>query len=270
MKSINVFFLLISFFALNFYAEDISWNFDNDTEGWQIVDLVTFGPYSEPLGYYSLNHISTGGMPDGYIQGNDPTNNTFAFCMPDSVVENIDTFLNGNISYYLRCTHNNWTAEPYLILVCDTDDLISEFPLPTSDWQHYSIDFVRENFYLYDGGELSQSYFETLLQNVEHIFIIAEYGDGVYEVTDLDSVILSDINCGSLTAPELVISEINPVSEQITLTWNSVPAATSYKVYELASPYDSAVEVYTVSDTIFTLSFSTNFRFYYVTALCGE
>jgi len=270
MFKFTVLIVILLFFSLISYAE-ISWNFDNNVEGWQIVDLTTNGPYTAPLAYYPLNYMTTGGMTGGFIRGHDPTSNTYAFCMPDSSVENMDSFLNENISFYLRSTHNDWTSEPFLILVCNSDVLISEITLPTTEWQFYSIDFVLQNFYLYGGGTLTQSYFETLLQNVEHLYIIAEYGDGVVENTDLDTVIISDIGCDSLQTPELFIDGIDPVAEEITLIWNPIPSASSYKVFELSSPYNSPVVEHTVlADTTITLPISTDKRFYYVKALCGE
>lgn len=267
----KVLFLLVMFLSVPFISyADIVWNFDNDVEGWQIADLQVHGPYSVPLAYYSLNHISTGGNPGGYIRGPDPSSYTFSFCMPVSAFECVQTFLNGNISFYLRSTDNNWTDEPFLILICDTDVLISAFSLPTTDWQNYSIDFILENFYLYEGGDLTQGYFENLLQNVENIYIVAEYGAGVYEDTDLDTVILSGLDYIPLASPDVIISDLDPVSEEITLSWDSIPSADNYMVYELASPYDTSVAEHTVAGTTITLPITTDARFYYVTALCGE
>ena len=113
-------------------------------EGWQIADLQVHGPYAVPISYYPLDHFSSGGNSGGFVQGLDPSSYTFSFCMPEYAFECVETFLGGNISFDMRSTANNWTVESFLILVCDTEVLISEFSLPTTAWQSYSIDFIRK------------------------------------------------------------------------------------------------------------------------------
>jgi len=264
----KVLFLSVLFLSVPFISyADIVWNFDNDVEDWQIADFPPNGPYSEPIGYYSLDHISSGGSPDGFVRGDDPSVNTYSFCMPESVFGCVQTFLDGNISFYLRTNGTGWPHEPFLILDCGTEVLISAFELPTTDWQYYYIDFFRENFYLYSGGELTQEYFASLLQTVENIYIIGEYGSPVYEYTDLDTVILTGI---SFEAPEVIISDLDQAAEEITLSWNAVPNAAGYKVYEMESPYNISVAEHTVSGTTITLPITEDMRFYFVTAVCGE
>ena len=246
--------LLLMFFIVPFVSDaDIVWNFDNDVEGWQIADFQSNGPYSVPLAYYSLTHIATGGTPAGYVRGDDPSVNTYSFCMPVSVFECVQTFLDGNISFYLRTNGTGWPHEPFLILVCETEVLISAFTLPTTDWQYYYIDFSLENFYLYGGGELTEPYFENLMQTVENIYIVAEYGSPVYEHTDLDTVILSGLTYIPLASPDVRIDDFDEVSEEITLSWDAVPNAGGYIVYELDSPYDAPVFEQSISDTTITL-----------------
>jgi len=264
----KVLFLSVMFLSVPFISNaDIVWNFDNDVEGWQIADFPSYGPYTVPYGYYSLTHVATGGSPDGYAQGLDPSGYTFTFCMPDEVFGCIQSFSGGNISFYMRSTHSNWVDEPYLIIVCGEEVLLSMIPIPTTDWQYYYIDFFLENFYRYSGGELTEEYFQTLMLSVDNIYIVAEYGAGVYEYTDLDTVILSGLSFGS---PEVIISDLDPVAEEITLSWDAVPNADGYKVYELSSPYDISVAEHIVIATTITLPTTTDERFYYVTTLCEE
>jgi hypothetical protein len=265
---IKIIIVVLLVFSLPIFA-DIEFNFESSTEGWQIADFPVGGPYTAPLGYYTTSYIATGGNPGGFLRGHDPTSNSFSFSMPESAFDCVNSLHGGNISFSLRCSANNWDDEPYLILVCGTEMLISEFAVPWQEWEDYSIDFIVENFYLWDGADLTSEHFENLLQNVDNLYIIAEFGGGVYEDTDLDSVILSGISEDVIEAPELT-SNLDPIMQEIILSWNAVPSAVSYLVYESAEPHGAPENIYPVTETIITLPVTDPMKFYFVKSVCGE
>ena len=264
-KSIIIVFILLSF---SVYADTV-WNFETGTQGWQIADLNTGGPYETPVGFYPVNHYATGGNPGGYMGGIDPTANTFSFCMPQSVFSCIQTFNGGNLSFSMKCNYNNWTSEPYLIVVCGSQVLLSYIPVPTDYWQDYSIDFHYEDFFRYSGPGVTDEQFMMLMTEVTAIYIVAEYGAGVYEHTDLDSVVLSGV---IENTPETPIADINvvSVSDEVTVSWNVIPGVAGYNVFVLPAPDAVPVATYFTTDNFITLSATENKRFYKVTAVCGQ
>ena len=260
--------LLIAVLLPVVLVADILWDFNSDTEGWDIADLTTNGPYYPPIDYYQVTYVESGGDSGGYISGHDPSSNTFSFRMPENIFDSIQTFENGNITFSLKSSANNWTSEPYLILVANNEVLISEFELPTNVWRTYSIDFVKENFYEYNGGgEPSEEYFSSFMQNINHIYISAEFGSGVFEDTDLDSVVLSGITEVSLSSPNNV--EISVENNIVTLNWDPVSGALFYKVFYSDSPNGTFIDVSnqgTFSGPNWTASISSNKGFYYIKA----
>ncbi len=64
----------------------------------------------------------------------------------------------------------------------------------------------------------------------------------------LDSVVLSGLTYFPIDTPNVVIININQLSQEITLIWNSVLNANSYKVQEMPSPYGNSLQEYATQE----------------------
>jgi hypothetical protein len=244
------------------------WDFEEGTAGWQIADMPVGGPYHTPLGYYPAQHSISGGAPGAFLIGIDPTSNTFTFQIPESALQEIGTFENGSLSYQYMCSHNNWTGAPYVIVDCGSAVLLSPVAIPNQTWQQYYIPFQFESFQIYGGGALTQEQFSLLMQSVEQIYIVAEYGAQVYETTSIDSVELidGDLHCD---IPDIDISYNHDLeSPYISLSWTTVEGANEYQVMEFENAYEPLIGSFSTTATSIILPLIGTDKFYKVSAIC--
>jgi hypothetical protein len=249
---------------------DSVWSFDTGTEEWQIADMPVGGPYTSPSGLYSVTHQSTGGAPGGYIDAEDPSSNVFTLRLPPGALTEIGTLAGGSISFQMKCSHSNWDGAPYLILDCAGEVLLATIPVPTQEWQPYLVPFAAESFFYYSGGEVLEPDFTLHMQNVDFIYIVAEYGADVYELTSLDSVVLIDGD-PECDAPVVSISLEEALTPTLlTLHWSAIATATSYRVLELSEPYGLPVNEFITPETSIELPVTDPGHYYQVQSICGE
>lgn len=170
---------------------DLAWDFDVDTQGWNIADLKTGGPYLNPINTYSLQWISSGGDPGGFVRGLDPSSNSFFFNAPGESLGNLAAYAGGAIAFSLRCSHRSWGSDACVVLIGGGSAIVSPIsPLPYTTWGRYKIPLVRSAWRSnnLNGAVVSQATFDAVLQNVSALRICAEFGAQVEETTELDTV----------------------------------------------------------------------------------
>jgi len=165
------------------------WGFDTDNEGWVVADLTTGGPYHPPMATYSVSHSNSGGCLGGHIYRHDPSNRTFSFSLPVEQLPEGQDWAGGRLDFCLRCTHQTWTEEPYVVFVGgDGTELRATVPLPGTEWSTCRVDLLPENLLDADGQAPDEVEFQAVMQQLEAVYIIAEYGSQVQETSGLDEV----------------------------------------------------------------------------------
>jgi hypothetical protein len=213
----------------------MSWTFTSGTEGWMVADLHTAGPYYPPMATYSVSHNASGGCEGGYISRVDPSSNSYAFSLPVDQLPDGQDWVGGRLDFCLRSTHSNWTSEAFVIVVGgDGTVLRAPIALPSPVWSSYEVDLVPGSFITMAGAQPGAAQFQTVLNQVEAWYIMAEYGAQVQETSALDEVHLHTACPGDLVAPALEI-QVSGTQEspQLNLQWAEVPGARHYAVHQL-------------------------------------
>ncbi|MFA7330787.1 MAG: laminin B domain-containing protein [Candidatus Delongbacteria bacterium] len=246
------------------------WSFDTDPQGWVVADLDTAGPYYPPLAQYSLSHSTAGGCVGGHVQRADPSSNSYAFSLPvEQLPENQD-WSGGRLTFCLRSTHSNWTSESFVIVVGGNGTVLrAPIPLPSPAWSSYDLALEPQNFILMNGAQPDAATFQSVLGQVEALFIMAEYGAAVQETTGLDEVRLRPA-CQPVDVP-LVLAETagTPEAPRVRLAWGEVPGAWDYEILQLDGAWGVATPVGSTVSTQWELPVEgPGLGFYQVRARC--
>jgi hypothetical protein len=212
------------------------WGFETGSEGWVVADLTTGGPYHPPVASYSVSHSTSGGCLGGHIYRSDPSNRTFSFSLPVEQLPEGEDWSGGRLDFCLRCTHQTWTEEPFVVLVGgDGTELRAPVALPLTTWSSYRVDLLPGNLLDAGGQTPDEGEFQTVMQQLEAVYIIAEYGSQVQETSGLDEVRLRSACPGLLDEP-MVQAWVggSPETPQVELVWSEVPGAWGYTVWREA------------------------------------
>jgi hypothetical protein len=172
--------------------------FDNDPEGWSVVDLPTPTIPSPPtvLGTYSVNYMNSGGNPGGYISMTDPSGNWFMFSAPNAFLGDQSSAFGGTLFFDMKTTPTPLPNEfPAVVLVGLEDTLFYTALAPVSDWGTYEVLLSPNGWRLNDqqsGLEPSALGMQTILSDLQALYISGDWIDGV-ETTGLDNVRLTPI-----------------------------------------------------------------------------
>lgn len=209
------------------------WGFDTDNEGWVVADLTTGGPYHPPVASYSVSHSASGGCLGGHIYRQDPSNRTFSFSLPVEQLPEGQDWSGGRLDFCLRCTHQTWTEEPYVVFVGgDGTELRAPVPLPGTSWSTCRVDLLPENLLDADGQAPDEVEFQAVMQQLEAVYIIAEYGSQVVETSGLDEVRLRPACAVALDEPQVQAwVGGTPEAPRVELVWAEVPGAWGYTVW---------------------------------------
>jgi len=177
---------------------NVSEGFDSGAAGWTAVDVV-FGAYTSAGTAVTLQHLTSGGNPGGYIQATDPSDQSFFFHAPAAFLGNLSAYAGGVLSFDSFYTpHDNaWTGDPDLILSNGTTTLFYKGAAnPGADWTPVSITLAAGSGWTvgsFNGTAASAADFAAVLPAVSLLRIRAEYYAGVVETTGLDNVMLSAV-----------------------------------------------------------------------------
>ena len=177
--------------------------FNIDTEGWSVVDLPTPVIPSPPtvLGTYSVDFISSGGNPGGYISETDPSGNWFMFSAPSTFLGDKSLSFGRALSFDMKTTPtpalNEFAA---VVLVGFEDTLFYTASAPQSDWTTYEVLLAPNGWRLNDqksGPEPTALEMQTVLTDLQALYISGDWVDGV-ETTGLDNVSIVPIPATAL------------------------------------------------------------------------
>lgn len=221
-----------------------TWHFETGTEGWVVADLRSGGPYYPPLAIYSASQSTEGGCEGGHLYRLDPSNNSFSFSLPTEQLPEGQNWSGGRLEFCLKSTHHTWTSEAYVLVVGgDGTVLKAPIPLPATSWNSYSLDLVAPSFLTMAGGVPGTTLFQTVMGQLEALYIMAEYGSAVQETTSLDEVRLVAA-CAPLEAPVVTATVVGtPSAPVLQLSWDEVPGAWSYEVLQLAEPWGTGISL---------------------------
>ena len=225
---------IVAFLALCGAADAAwHWDFSTDNEGWVVADLATGGPYHPPLAIYSVSHSTGGGCADGHIYRLDPSNRSFSFSLPVDQLPEGQDWAGGRLDFCLRSTHQTWAEEPFVVFVGGNGtELRAPVPLPGTSWSTYRVDLLPQNLLDATGQTPDATEFQVVMQHVEAVYIIAEYGAQVQENSGLDEVRLRPACAAALDEP-LVQAWVagTPEAPVVELQWTEVPGAWGYTVW---------------------------------------
>lgn len=188
--------LAVALLLLSLQAHAQSWSFDSSAEGWQIHDISGNGDYSLtslPNTLTAPTFSASGGNPNGFISGIDPSSGTFFFQSP--VLGNYSSYAGGTLSFSLKTTfpqdYPSWTNDSLIVLHGGSLTLVQSFSYPVlGEWNNYSLSLAASSFRYNNlgGATVSEADFNTALTSLNVLLISAEYANGVIENTSLDAV----------------------------------------------------------------------------------
>lgn len=167
--------------------------FDIDAEGWSVVDLPTPIIPSPPtvLGTYSVNFISSGGNPGGYISMTDPSGNWFMFSAPNAFLGDKLSAFGRTLSFDMKTSPTPALAEHVAVVLVGLDDtLFFKASSPGSGWGTEEVLLAPNGWRLNDqnaGPGPTALEMQTVLSDLQALYISGDWVDGV-ETTGLDNV----------------------------------------------------------------------------------
>ncbi|MBX3409756.1 MAG: hypothetical protein KF859_07705 [Phycisphaeraceae bacterium] len=171
---------------------DITWNFDNNEEGWIITDHPCTSPYLYIASVYGVEWLPTGGDPGGFIQRLDPSRNCFFFTAPQSAMGDWSQYIGGTLSFSMRSSHNNANTDTVIVIsnVFGATLFAAVDPLPVPTWRRYIIPLVASSFRhnSANGAPASDWDMYNVLSTLTTLRIPGEFGSGTIELVGLDSV----------------------------------------------------------------------------------
>jgi len=209
------------------------WGFETGNVGWVVADLTTGGPYHPPVAIYSVSHSTSGGCQGGYILRADPSNRSFSFSLPVNQLPDGHDWSGGRLDFCLRSTHQTWTQEPFVVFVGGNGtELRAPVPLPGTQWSSYRVDLLPGNLLDAQGLTPDEEHFQAVMQQLEAVYIMAEYGAQVQETSGLDEVRLRAACPEALDEP-VVQAQVagTPETPVVELQWTEVPGAWGYTVW---------------------------------------
>lgn len=172
----------------------VSNGFGIDSEGW---DVITAGDVSAaPIATYGAVHNAAGGNPGGYISILDPDDQNTYFRAPAAYLGNMGPALGGVLRF------DQIVSTPSLDY--DTQDVVLKgggltltynLPLPaqTDVWKTITVPLGPNAAWTLNGGAAaSLADFQTVLGNLGDLWILAEYTNGLIEITGIDNVQLAE------------------------------------------------------------------------------
>lgn len=170
------------------------WNFDNDTEGWRVVDFNALGPYKNPILTHTPSWSAAGGNPGGHIFWADNNNNSFFFEAPAPLVGDLSAYTNGYLRFSLSTTLNNYASDSVVVFYGRNDKVMVApiTPLPDNTWRSYLVQLVHTRFRNdnINGSQTTRQDFNSIMRDVAAVRIPGEFGVGTLETTRLDTVSL--------------------------------------------------------------------------------
>jgi probable HAF family extracellular repeat protein len=171
-----------------------SWSFENNDEGWRVVDLTSQGPYRDPIATYTPSWSATGGNPGGHIFWADTNSSSFFFEAPTALSGDLSAYTSGFLRFSLSTTLNNYGGDSVVVVVGRNDKVMVApiSPLPNNNWRPYAVQLVHTRFKNdnINGSQVTRQDFNSIMRDVASVRIPGEFGAGTLETTRLDTVSL--------------------------------------------------------------------------------
>ena len=171
-------------------------SFDQDADGWSVVELPLHGPYSVPATNYPPVFVSASGNSNSYIEFSDKTGNDYYFDAPAKFLGDQSSAYGLTLEFRLKITGLDYimNTDPSVVLIGNGMVIVNgPGPDPTKDqWTHFSISLHEQAGWRKDtlqGAQLTESEFKMALSSLTALRIRGEYIFG-NDSADLDDVIL--------------------------------------------------------------------------------
>jgi hypothetical protein len=176
--------------------------FDEDKEGWSVVDMQTYGQHSDPnwgeiIQTLEFTHESTGGVDgSGHIRHVDDTGGkAFFFSASDAFLGEVSDFAGGRLEFSLKTSPNDWHQDSAVVLQSGDTVVATGFERPESEWKAYTIPLDADSQTYYksnlSGPEIDQSTLQGVLSDLQALRINGEYSNETQEKVGLDEVRLA-------------------------------------------------------------------------------
>lgn len=176
--------------------------FGTGADGWTGVTSSSGSPsWPISLAGIPVDYNSTDGNPGGSIRITDPNNDWTYFRAPSKFLGNLSMFLGGTLSFDQRLVTTadvaNEANEAEVVLMGGGLVLLHEArsSLPTA-WTSLSVSLTAGNWRVSDtfnGALATQAQVNTVLGNLQELWINAEYYTPVVETIGLDNVMLTPV-----------------------------------------------------------------------------
>lgn len=185
--------------------------FTLDAEGWTALSanpLVSGIPVvqaSVPIVYQA-----TGGNGDGYISVADPDSQDTLFVAPSVYHGNIGDAVNGILRFDLLYNNSSLSYDgPDLVFKGGGKTLIYDVPIPplSASWVTFSVLLAPSSNWRLDqaGGPLATlADFNDVFQNLTDFWILAEFTNGIVEVTGLDNASIETLDLADTPEPSTI------------------------------------------------------------------
>jgi hypothetical protein len=182
-----------------------------DDRDWEVVDLRYPAVGSPPtvLGTYTPNWSGSGGNPNGHIYFKDPTVNVFYWSAPDEFLGNRSTSYGASLSFDLRSVLGTFVFNQEDVVLVGTGlSLVFDAPVvPDGAWRNYTIGLTETGLRRgsLTGPAATQTDMQSVLADLQKIYIRGEFRGDVTDIGSLDNVILYYVpSCAPVPIPASV------------------------------------------------------------------
>lgn len=179
--------------AASFAAES---TFDVNADGWQTCNVdFGFGP-TLAEDFTPANYRATEGNPPGSIAVGDSLGGWGFFAAPSKFLGDQSTTFGGALSFDTYSTSSDGVVYPSAILTSGTTALFALSAPPAATWTNVSISLTGAAWSLSSGlggAPIADSLLQSVLSNLDGIYIEADWLTQPTETTGLDNVRLSSV-----------------------------------------------------------------------------
>jgi len=180
-------------------AAEIASTFDADTDGWSGVTSATGSPaWPTSTSGLAVEFSASDGSPPGSIRLSDPNNHWTYFRAPSKFLGDMSAYVGGTLSFDSRAVVGGSTANEAEVVLMGAGLVLLHEALSTlpSAWTTLSVPLSEGNWRVADtfnGALANDAQIAAVLDNLQELWINAEYYFPVVETIALDNVRLAPI-----------------------------------------------------------------------------
>jgi hypothetical protein len=171
-------------------------SFDASAENWTVAEFADAGPFVTPIQTHSPVWNNAGGNPGGFITHQDITSDTFYFQAPSTWAGNYAAAYGQSLSFdVMPMNGTDYNNGVDVILSGAGIQLVRDAGAePVSgQWNSYSVALSEDPAWRVGtsaGPQATAAQFQSVLSDLQSLYIRGEFKNGLGDVTGLDNVLL--------------------------------------------------------------------------------